>query len=780
MSLNKLTDTQKGLDIGLQIGCEQLDCNVMNCGQINMPNGADLNAHDIEVDNELKVNGSTDIGGNNYLTPDLGLPNYSLHTDGAGNCFWSPDDTGSGDITYDGTPPTIAGQLVKFSGVDGKTAQQSTIRDDGGNLNMSSGDITNVGLVDGVDVSVLETQVNDNTNDLLNKVEYNGIPPTTAGQLAVFNSVDGSKIKQDGVILTAGEMIIAPRSLQSNNGNFSGVLNVDNIVERTLNNGVSIEGCLIKDNEVKCDNVNETTLNNGVNVDGVLIKDGLVDGVDVSVLDGQVSSNTSDIGTLNSTKLDKNGTENCSITNATPACTLVDNVSIGACNGALSFKDSVGTEIALISAPPSGLKLDSKGSFITADTPELTLGRAGANSNAQLKLNTDGGIQESRILFSRAGANKIIQTLDSTNTLVLKKGFPPNTEYLKVNSTTDDFNILRPVRIGTAPTDYTLPNTRGSAGQILKDVAGNGVISWENDGGGGGFNQSLNTTDNVEFNRVDVSVVGQTIPPLWANTGLVVGGDNSSLTAIQMLTPTGSGTAGLKFGDGITNNRAGVFWDNTLENIVLATTGVQRLVVDATEIKAITNNFTIGTTSGGGGNQYTLTSGRGTNGQYLQTLGNGATQWASLPSATATAIGETYFLGNALPTNLPITNTYTSITGVRNVGILQNFTALGSIMTYTGTETRYFKLEVSIDWEANGSASRNYQLGFFKNAVLNNSGQMRGKLDNTLGHYPRNITTSCLIQLSTNDTIEVRVRNLDDTQGLLIQDLSFNAISVGL
>lgn len=147
MSLNKLTNIQKGLDIKLQIGCEQLESNVINCGQLNMSNGTDINAYNITIENELKVNGSTDLGGNNYITPDLGLPNYSLHTDGFGNCFWSPDATGDDNITYNGIPPTIVGQFVKFSDVDGKTAQQSTIRDDGGNLNMGSGDITNVGSI---------------------------------------------------------------------------------------------------------------------------------------------------------------------------------------------------------------------------------------------------------------------------------------------------------------------------------------------------------------------------------------------------------------------------------------------------------------------------------------------------------------------------------------------------------------------------------------------------------------------------------------------------------
>lgn len=72
------------------------NCDIMNCSTINMPSGADINAHDVVVDNELKVIGNTDIGGNNYVTANLGLPNYVLKTDGAGNTRWDVDAGGGG------------------------------------------------------------------------------------------------------------------------------------------------------------------------------------------------------------------------------------------------------------------------------------------------------------------------------------------------------------------------------------------------------------------------------------------------------------------------------------------------------------------------------------------------------------------------------------------------------------------------------------------------------------------------------------------------------------
>ena len=91
MSLNKFTDIEKGKSLGLQIGCETLDCSNLVSESITFPDGGDLNAYDINVSNNLKV--STSNGDVNYTTPNKGQPDYSLRTDGAGNTFWAPDDT---------------------------------------------------------------------------------------------------------------------------------------------------------------------------------------------------------------------------------------------------------------------------------------------------------------------------------------------------------------------------------------------------------------------------------------------------------------------------------------------------------------------------------------------------------------------------------------------------------------------------------------------------------------------------------------------------------------
>jgi len=207
MSLNKLKNSQLGLDIGLEIGCNNLVCNTMECGNMSMPTGANIEAHDINVANNLDVLGDAVLAGNNYSTPDLGQPNYSLHTDGNGACFWSPDDTGGAGITYNGVPPTVSGQLLKFSSVDGTTAEQSTYT---------------------------ETNIADNISDI--------------GDLKT------NKLNIDGTNSMTGNLDMGLNSILTNN-------------------------------------INEKTLDNGVVVDGVILKDGLVDGVDVFQLETDYNLN---------------------------------------------------------------------------------------------------------------------------------------------------------------------------------------------------------------------------------------------------------------------------------------------------------------------------------------------------------------------------------------------------------------------------------------------------------------------------------------------------------
>ena len=369
MSLNKLTATQKGLDLGLDIGCTTLECKSMIVDTLTMPVGGDLDAHNITISNSLTVTApaTVDIGGNNYITPDLGQPNYSLHTDGAGSTFWSPDDTGSGDITYAGIPPTVVGQLVRFSSLDGKLANQSAIVDDGVTLDLAGQSIVNVSTVDGIDLPILDGIVADNTskiNDLAtDKLNRSGNQPMT-GAL----DMGGFAITNVGVVDTVD--VSAFKSDYD--------AKVDQSVKALSSPGfisATLQGALYSDL------IFETSPGLGVTVDGVLIKDGNVDGVDVSVLGATVATHTSDIASLSNSKLDKVSSIDLNIVSGLPRVILKDNVSIGGSNGCFALHDSSDTQIGCLKATAGVLELSRLG------VPQISMDAAVTTLSNSVRIN---------------------------------------------------------------------------------------------------------------------------------------------------------------------------------------------------------------------------------------------------------------------------------------------------------------------------------------------------------------------------------------------------------
>ena len=55
---------------------------------------------------------------------------------------------------------------------------------------------------------------------------------------------------------------------------FTNKIKVDDVIEKTTDHGVEIEGVLVKDSIVKTDDIQEKTTDHGVEIDGVLVKDG--------------------------------------------------------------------------------------------------------------------------------------------------------------------------------------------------------------------------------------------------------------------------------------------------------------------------------------------------------------------------------------------------------------------------------------------------------------------------------------------------------------------------
>ena len=716
MSLNKLTNPVIGKSIKLNIGCSSMVCEDMVCNKIMMPAGADIDAHDVKINNDLTVLGNAVLAGNNYSTADLGQPNYSLHTDGSGNTFWSPDDTGSGDITFDGSTPTIAGQLVKLSSIDGSTAQQSLIIDDGVNLNINNQNITNVNLVDGVNLATLNNQVSTNSGNITTlqnaTTKYNGIAPTIAGQLVVFNSVDGLLVKQDGAILTPTELQLGIKNIQCASGNFSGSISTDEI-KSNANPSIKIENCIIEDEKVNCDLILERTLNNGVNIEGVLHKDGLVEGVNISTLNGQVSANSGNIGTLGSNKLDKIGTDNLQITNSTPEINLIDTVSIGGSNGVLKFTDSTIATIAMISAPSGKLTLDGNG-IDMLDSVDM---KTNAITNSSHLITND--------YIQTYGFANIATQIQAD--VIVERPFGP----------------LNGVSIeGIISKDNQISNANGAQFNSVGALASTSGLKVMNFNGVMSVNDTLNNPKKIILeNDPSLNIRSDVFQVL--STGSDAFNITAASTSILLITNAASQEQMR-----IVDNAVMILPYNLLAN-------GQSFLEGGLTVNATTNSYALPTI-------------RGTNGQVLQTNGIGSSSWVSIPSLTTPSYINIGLNANITPT-VVVQNIWTSILGsILSNGIVNDFSSSGQVMTYNGSTTKVFKASIALTWDVDDDKTDDIAVALFKNGNILSLSEMH----NSVKWEIQACSTNVLLSLSTTDIIEVKVKNLVGNKSIKVEYMS--------
>ena len=171
---------------------------------------------------------------------------------------------------------------------------------------------------------------------------------------------------------------------------------------------------------------------------------------------------------------------------------------------------------------------------------------------------------------------------------------------------------------------------------------------------------------------------------------------------------------------------------------------------------------------------YKLPVARGTDKQILQTDANGQVTWESLPEPS---YGEQYFSGNIVVTDITVQNQYFVIAGTRVPGNLKDFVSNATDLEYTGAETRVMKFDFSASVEIDDAKQKDFEIGIHKNGVLQPEGVMLFVLDDT-NQYPRVICTSCLVQMDTNDTIDVRIRCINDVESALFHSISCNITSI--
>ena len=263
------------------------------------------------------------------------------------------------------------------------------------------------------------------------------------------------------------------------------------------------------------------------------------------------------------------------------------------------------------------------------------------NDNAQFRWAGDDGVTDFRQQYT-AVQRKLFTIADATVVRTIDIG-------------TGDYNInpTTSLTIGTGATNYTLPITRGTVGQVL-ETDGSGVVTWEtNIASGGGTLQEAydaSTDPQITSTLADQTLVlrqgaglsdellqiqnttGATRMVLSADGNMAISGSNS---AIKLQTSAG--------GDGWTIRN-----DGGLDTLKIVTANFGD-AISITQGGLISFNNSL--------NEFRFPSGRGSDGQVLTAQLGGASIGWETPSSGSSTLQEAYDLSTSPQILTDVTNT---------------------------------------------------------------------------------------------------------------------------
>ena len=132
-------------------------------------------------------------------------------------------------------------------------------------------------------------------------------------------------------------------------------------------------------------------------------------------------------------------------------------------------------------------------------------------------------------------------------------------------------------------------------------------------------------------------------------------------------------------------------------------------------------------------------------------------------------VSQYYMNGNATATTISAINTPVKVLGTTtSASVTQKFTNTDNKAEYIGSFTRFFKVTATLSV----TSGNNNQVGVYiaKNGTIINESEVYGTTSGT--GRAENIVVQTLIQLSTNDYIEIFVENATATNGVTVTDLN--------
>ena len=143
----------------------------------------------------------------------------------------------------------------------------------------------------------------------------------------------------------------------------------------------------------------------------------------------------------------------------------------------------------------------------------------------------------------------------------------------------------------------------------------------------------------------------------------------------------------------------------------------------------------------------------------------------------AAVYAETNFQNNSTLTPIAAIGTPVQVAATYNSGELFGFSQVGGVLTFLDTPGRTMRVEASLTTTLNLNTA---SLSFF--IYKNGAPVAKSTMSPTLDGFtpsPKSVSISCLLEINTNDEIEIYVQNNTNTDDVLIQDLNMQITSIG-
>lgn len=132
-------------------------------------------------------------------------------------------------------------------------------------------------------------------------------------------------------------------------------------------------------------------------------------------------------------------------------------------------------------------------------------------------------------------------------------------------------------------------------------------------------------------------------------------------------------------------------------------------------------------------------------------------------------ISQYYMNGNATATTISSVGVAVKVSGTTtSASVTQKFANINNRATYIGSFSRYFKITATLSFES----GNNNQIGCYisKNGTTINESEVYGTTGGT--GRSENVTIQALVELSTNDYIEIFVENATSITNITVTDLN--------